>query len=133
MNTFIFITAKKSNTIIFHNSSNYSKIKILEKRGINLIKLKLNINKRFDIKIILKKLFSLGIRNLLVEGGDKITKNMLENRLINQFYMFQSLKNLPKTKKQITFTSNDILKRNYKILSTISSKLVKDKITIYKR
>ena len=85
------------------------------------------------MKIILKELFSLGIRNLLVEGGEKITKNMLKNRLINQFYLFESLKTLPKTKKHVIFTSNNILNRNYKVKSMISSKLAKDKITIYKR
>ncbi len=133
LNTYIFKTVKKNNTIIFHNSDNSAKIKILKKKGINLIKSKLNIKKRFDLKIILKKLFSHGIKNLLVEGGDKITKNMLENRLINQFYLFKSLKNLPKNRKYVIFTSNDILDKNYKIKSTISSKLAKDKITIYKR
>ncbi len=132
-NTYIFKSAKKNNTIIFHNSLNSTKIRILKKKGITLIKMKLNSKKRFDLMIILKKLFLLGIRNLLVEGGDNITKNMLKNRLINQFYLFESLKDLPKTKKYVIFSSNDILNKNYKIKSIISSKLAKDKITIYKR
>ena len=131
--TYIFKSAKKDNTIIFHSSSNYSKIKILKKKGITLIKMKLNSKKRFNLRIILKKLFSLGIRNLLVEGGDKITKNMLKNRLVNQFYVFKSLKNLPRTQKHVMFTSNNILNKNYIIKSIIGSKLAKDKITIYKR
>ncbi len=133
IDTYIFKSSKKNNTIIFHYSKNHSKIRILKKKGIVLIKSKLDNKKRFDIKIILKKLFSLGIRNLLVEGGDKITKNMLENRLINQFYLFKSFKNLPNNKKNIYFTSNNILNRNYIVKSSISSKLAKDKITIYKR
>ena len=133
LNTYIFKSAKKNNTIIFHCSSDHSKINILKKRGITLIKSRLNLKKRFNLKIILKKLFSLGIRNLLVEGGEKITKNMLKNRLIHQFYLFESLKTLPKTKKHVIFTSNDILNRNYKVKTIISPKLVKDKITIYKR
>ena len=131
--TYIFKSVKKNNTIIFHYSSNNSKIRILKKRGITLIKSRLNIKKMFNLKIILKKLFSLGIRNLLVEGGDKITKNMLKNRLINQFYLFKSSKTLPKTRKYIIFSSNDILNKNYIVKSRISSKLAKDKITIYKR
>ena len=131
--TYIFKSAKKDNTIIFHSSSNHSKIKILKKKGITLIKMKLNAKKRFNLRIILKKLFSLGIKNLLVEGGDKITKNMLKNRLVNQFYVFKSLKNLPRTQKHVMFTSNNILNKNYIIKSVIGSKLAKDKITIYKR
>ena len=98
-----------------------------------MIKSKLNTKKRVDLKTILKKLFSIGIRNLLVEGGERITKNMLKNKLINQFYLFESLKTLPKTKKHVIFTSNNILNRNYILKSMISSKLAKDKITIYKR
>ena len=132
-NTYIFKSAKKNNTIIFHYSSNRSKIKILKKKNIVLIKSRLNTKKKFDLKIILKKLFSLGIRNLLIEGGDKITKNMLKNRLINQFYLFQSLKILPKTRKYVIFSSNKILNKNYIVKSLISAKLAKDKITIYKR
>ena len=133
LKTYVFKTAKKSNTIIFHNSKNHSKIRILKKKGITLIKSKLNTKKRFDLRAILERLFSEGIRNLLIEGGDKITKNMLKNRLINHFYLFKSPKILPKSKKHVIFTSNNILNRNYTIKSLISSKLAKDKITIYKR
>ena len=133
MNTYIYKSANNNNTIIFHHSSNRSKIKTLRKKGINLIKSKLNTKKKFNLKIILKKLFSLGIKNLLVEGGEKITKNMLKDKLINQFYLFESLKTLPKTKKNVIFTSKNILNRNYIVKSILSSKLAKDKITIYKR
>ena len=133
MNTYIYKSANNNNTIIFHYSSNHSKIKKLRKKGIYLIKSKLNTKKKFDLKTILKKLFSLGIKNLLVEGGEKITKNMLKNKLINQFYLFESLKTLPKTKKNVIFTSKNILNRNYIVKSILSSKLAKDKITIYKR
>ena len=41
----------------------------------------------------------MDIRNLLVEGGDKITKNFLKKDLINQFYLFKSPKQLSKNKK----------------------------------
>ena len=133
INTYVYKSAKKNNTIIFHCSSNHLKIKSLRRKGINLIKSRLNTEKKFDLKIILKKLFSLGVRNLLVEGGEKMTKNMLKNRLINQFYLFESLKTLPKTKKSVIFTSKDILNEKYIVKSMISSKLAKDKITIYKR
>ena len=68
------------------------KIKILKKKGITLIKSKIDDNKLFDLRIILKKLYTLGTRNLLVEGGDKITKNLIKNRLIDKFYLFKSLK-----------------------------------------
>ena len=58
---------------------------------------------------------------------------MLKNRLINQFYLFKSSKTLPKIEEYIIFSSNDILNKKYIFKSRISSKLAKDKITIYKR
>ena len=132
LNTNIYKSVKRNNTIIFHDSFNLSKTKLL-KKGVILVKVRLNKKKNFDLKNILKKLFSLGIRNLLIEGGDKITKDLLKNRLINQFYMFKSSKVLSKSTKHVIFTSTDILNNNYKIKSKISTDLAKDKITIYIR
>ena len=54
LNSYIFKTAKKGNTIIFHNSSNKKKIKILKGKGITLVKSKLDNKRLFDLKIILK-------------------------------------------------------------------------------
>jgi len=132
LNTYIFKTTNKNNTIIFHNSLDNFKIKTLKKKGIILIKSKVDYKNKLNLRFALKKLYSLGVRSLLVEGGDKLTKNMLRNRLINQFYLFKSSKILPMNKNHINFTSDNILKYMYKIRSKISSKLAKDTITIYK-
>ena len=83
--------------------------------------------------MILKKLYSLGTRNLLIEGGDKITKSLIKNRLINKFYLFKSPKVLSTTGKHQIFTSFDLLNSIYKKKFKITSKLAKDNITIYKR
>ncbi len=131
--SYIFNSIKKDNTIFFYNSSDIKKIKILKKKGAILIKTKLTEKGLLNLKIILKKLFILGTRNLLVEGGDKITKNLLKNRLIDRFYLFQSPKILKKSKISQDFTSYETLNKNYKKVSKISSKLAKDNITIYKR
>ena len=133
LNSYIIRSAKKNNTIIFYNSLNVKKMKILKKKGIVLIKSKIDNKKLFDLRIIFKKLYALGIRNLLVEGGDKITKNLIENRLIDKFYLFQSTKKLPTTTKKLIFTSFGILNSKYTKKTKMSSKLVKDNITIYKR
>ena len=130
--SYILRSIRKKNTIIFHNSLNKEKIKRLKKKGTILIRSKLK-NNRFDLKIILKKLYFLGIRNLLVEGGDKITKSFLSKRLINQFYLFKSPRILPKMKTHQIFSSLTILNNKYKAKYKISSNLAKDKITIYKR
>lgn len=131
-NSYIFKSTKKNNTIIFYSSSNKTKINILKRKGFKLIKFRLK-NNNFDLTLILKKIFKLGIRNLLVEGGDKITKNFLKNRLIDQFYLFKSPKNLSKGKKYLNFTSLAILNKFYSSKFKSSSKLAKDSITIYKR
>ena len=131
--SYIFKSVKKNNTIIFYNSIKNEQINILKKRGIILLRSKLNSKGLFDLRTILKKLFSLGVRNLLIEGGDKITKNLLKDRLVDNFYLFQSPKILKKAKINQVFTSLEILNKKYKKISKISSKLVKDNITIYKR
>ena len=133
MNSYIYRSVKKNNTIIFHNSSDYKKIQILKKKGIALIKTKVNNNELFNLQMILRKLFKLGVRSLLVEGGDKITKNLIKNRLIDKFYLFESPKKLSIGKKYKNFSSFTILNNKYKKRYKISPKLAKDNITIYKR
>ena len=133
MKSYILRSVKKKNTIIFHNSTLNSKVKILKRKGVILLRIKSKNNKNFNLKTIFKKLYLLGIRNLLVEGGDKITKNILKDKLANQFYLFKSSKRLSNKKKHVIFTSSDILNREYKIKSKISSILGKDNIVIYKK
>ena len=133
LKSFIFKSAKKGNTVLFHNSSDIAKIKVLKKKGLTLIKTKLNREQLLDLNIVLKKLFALGTRNLLIEGGDKITKNLIKKRLVDTFYLFQSPKILKKSKINQSFTSFEILNNKYKKSPNFISKLAKDNITIYKR
>ena len=107
--------------------------KILKNKGAILIKSTTRNKKLFDLKLILKKLYRLGSRNLLVEGGDKITKSLIKYRLIDKFYLFKSPKNLSTTRKHQIFTSFNMLNSSYKKKVKVSSKLVKDNISIYKR
>ena len=133
LNSFILKSVKKDNTIIFYNSFNHQKIKFLKKKGVILVKSELNNNGLFDLKKVLKKLFNLGVRNLLVEGGDKITNNLIKSKLIDVFYLFQSSKILSKDEINQSFNSFKILNENYKKRYRVVSNLAKDNITIYKR
>tara|TARA_S200000501_G_C20787118_1_gene727742 strand:- start:310 stop:1416 length:1107 start_codon:yes stop_codon:yes gene_type:complete len=133
INSYIFKSAKKNNTIIFHNSSNKKKLQILKRKGISLLKSKVDSKKLFDLKVILKRLYTLGTRNLLIEGGDEITKNLIKNKLIDKFYLFTSPKKILTSKKHRIFTSYSMLNSKYKNKTKISSKVAKDNITIYKR
>ncbi len=132
-NSYIFKSVKKKNTIIFHSSFDNKKIQMLKKKGIIMVQSKLNSKKLFDLRSIFKSLYVIGTRNLLVEGGEKITKNLIKNRLIDKFYIFKSSKNLLTSRKHKIFTSAGILNSKYKKKFKIRSKLVKDDITIYKR
>ena len=73
----------------------------------------------------------VGIRNLLVEGGDKLTKSFLQKKMFNEFYMFKSSKKLLKKNKYVNFTSSNILDLKYDRYKK-NFKLDTDKLTIYK-
>ena len=130
-NSYIFKTANKTNTIIFYH---YAKTKvklIFKKKGIILIKGKL-INDCFDIKSIFKKLYILGCRNLLVEGGNDLSKYIVKKKLFNVFYLYKCAKSLSKLVNYKEFNFLNELKKNYKNKLKINKKLGKDVITLYK-
>ena len=133
MNSHIFRTANKNNTIIFYNNVNKKKITLLKKKGIQLIKSNLSKKKYFDLKLILKKLYKVGIRNILVEGGDNLSCNFLKNKLFNEFYLFKSPKSLSKSIEYKDFNCFKYLSQNYKNKKKINTLLGKDSITLYKR
>jgi len=131
--SYIFRTATKDNTIIFYKNADKVKISIFKKKGIQLIKSNLIKDKYFDLKLILKKLYNLGCRNLLIEGGNDLSNSFLKNKLFNQFYLFKSSKNLSKLVTYKDFNCFKNLSQNYKTKSKINTKLSKDSITLYKR
>ncbi len=131
LKSYIVKSIKDKNTIIFYNSNNKTKKNFLKKKGAFLINQATKKNENFDLKKILKKLYMLGIKNLLVEGGDKLTKSFIQKRMFNEFYTFKSSENLLKENKYVNFTSSDILKTKYGRYKT-NFKLGTDKITIYK-
>ena len=131
--SYIFRTATKNNTIIFYKNADKVKISIFKKKGVQLIKSNLIKDKYFDLKLILKKLYNLGCRNLLIEGGNDLSNSFLKNKLFNQFYLFKSSKNLSKLVTYKDFNCFKNLSQNYKTKSKINTKLGKDSITLYKR
>jgi len=135
MNTdsYIFKTANKNNTVVFYNKANMTKLSIFKRRGILLIKSNLLKNKKFDIKLILKKLYNLGCRNLLVEGGNDLSKSFIKKKLFNQFYLFKSKKNLSKLVAYKDFNCFKDLTQKYKFRNKINTKLGKDLITLYNK
>ena len=133
ISSYIFRTANKDNTVIFYNKANKKKISIFKKKGIQLIKSVLLKNGNFDIKLILKKLYNLGCRNLLVEGGNNLSQSFIKKRLFNHFYLFKSPKSLSKLVAYKDFSCFKDLSQKYKNTDKVDTKLGKDIITLYKR
>ena len=129
--SFIICSAKKHKTYIFYNNDYNNKINYFRKKGVRLFRLKLNNEKQFDLKFVLTKVHELGINNLLVEGGKKLTYNFLKNNLFNEFYLFRSnLKLSHKGQNNISgLISNLSLK--FKSKKKIDSYLDKDKLINY--
>jgi diaminohydroxyphosphoribosylaminopyrimidine deaminase/5-amino-6-(5-phosphoribosylamino)uracil reductase len=133
INSHIFRTANKNNTIIFYNNTNKQKITLFKKKGIKLIKSNLTKKKYFDLKLVLKKLYKIGIRNILVEGGDDLSSSFFKDELFNEFYLFKSQNRLSKLVAYKDFNCFKYLSQNYKNKKKISTLLGKDSITLYKR
>ena len=131
--SYVFKTAHKDNTIIFYNEAEKSQVLKFEKKKITIIKSKINSNKKFDISIILETLYRLGCRNILIEGGNELTKNFLSKRIFNQFYLFKSPKKLSKLTEYKKFKGFSILKKNYKNRIKINSNFGNNTITLYKK
>jgi diaminohydroxyphosphoribosylaminopyrimidine deaminase/5-amino-6-(5-phosphoribosylamino)uracil reductase len=132
-NSYIFRTANKVNTIIFYKKAEGIKISKFKKKGIQLIKSNLLKNGNFDIKLILKKLYSLGCRNLLIEGGNNLSKSIIKNKLFNQFYLFKSPNSLSKLVAYKDFNCFKDLSQKYKNKNKINTQSGNDLITLYKK
>ena len=80
----------------------------------------------------MRKLYNLGSRNILIEGGNELTRYLLNKKTFNQFYLFKSSKKLSKTVTHKEFNGLTILKKNYKVKVKINSNFEKDAVTMYK-
>ncbi len=132
-NTFIFKSANKKNTIIFYNKANNTIVSMFKKKKIKLIKTKLNNSKYLDLRQIIKKLYSLGFRNTLVEGGDLLTTNLLKDKIFNEFYLYKSQKKLPTSSYFVKFNGLKVLNKNYRLRQNVNSSYGKDTITHYNK
>ena len=131
--SFIFQTSRKNNTIIFYENGSKKKIKQLINKGIKLIKMETNKNNFFDLKIILKRIYTLGCRNLLVEGGKRLTGSFLKNMHFNLFYLFKSQNKLNKATKLNVSSELKQLSFKYKNKSKINTFTGNDIIYLYSK
>ncbi len=133
INSYIFKSGNKSNTIIFYDTNKKKRISKFKKKGILLIKSPTNKRGYFNLNVVLKKLYILGCRNLLVEGGNKLTTSFIKLKIFNKFYLFKSksvfLNNSDKT---FEFKCDKILKQKYKKKFKINKKSNNDLIILYR-
>jgi len=130
-NSHIYLTAINRNTVVFYNKGKKKKINLLKRRGIKLIKLPVYENNLFDLRVVLKKIFSIGCRNLLVESGKNLTDSFLKNKLFNEFYLFKSPNKLGSMGKLNVSGQLHQLAFKYKNKSNINSFTGNDIINIY--
>ena len=130
--SYLFKTANKNNTVIFYNEANKSNILKFKKKKIKIIKSKLNKDKTFDILLVLRKLYNLECRNILIEGGNELTKSFLNKKFFNQFYLFKSPIKLSKLTEFKEFNGFNFLRRNYNKKSKVNYNFGEDTITLYR-
>ena len=131
-NSYIIKSSNNKNTLIFYNKADKSKIYKFKRKGIILIKSKIDRNNKFDIKEILKKLYNFGCRNLLIEGGNDLTNSLIKNKTFNKFYLFKSPIYLSKNSEYLKFEGLSALNRKYKKRINLNLSLRKDIITLYR-
>ncbi len=131
-NRYIIKSSNNKNTLIFYNKADKSKISKFKKKGIILVKSKVNRNNRFYMREILKKLYNFGCRNLLIEGGNELTNSLLKNKIFNKFYLFKSPKNLSKSSEYLKFSGLKTLNQKYQTKINLNLNLRKDRITLYR-
>ncbi len=131
-NSYIIKSSNNKNTLIFYNKADKSKISKFKRKGIILIKSKVDRDKRFDMREILKKLYNFGFRNLLIEGGNDLTNYLIKNKIFNKFYLFKSPKNLSKSSEYLKFSGLKTLNQKYQTKINLNLNLRKDRITLYR-
>ena len=80
----------------------------------------------------MRKLYNLGCRNILIEGGNELTKSLLNKKTYNQFYLFKSPKKISKFVTHLEFNGLSTLKKNYKVKMKINSNFGQDTVTLYR-
>ena len=121
----------KSNTIIFHCSKNKKKINLLKLKGIKLNFADLDDNNNINLKKVFSKAYKYGISSIIVEGGKRLTSSLLKEKLINEFYLFKSKKNLGKLGKNNISSFNKKINYFLKKNKNIETFLDGDKIIKY--
>ena len=130
-NSFVIKNSKNNKLIIFHCSTNISKIKLLKNFGIKLIYQKVENKLNFNLKKVTQKLYKLGLHRILVEAGRDLMTNFLNENLLNEFYFFKSDKIISNGHKIDISSLIKMINNNYNHKKKINTYLGKDILTHY--
>jgi len=122
---------KRSNTIIFHSSIDKKKIKNLKSKGVKLYYMDLDRYNNINLKKVFSKAYNNGIGSIIIEGGKTLTKSLLKDKLINEFYLFKSKNNLGKLGKNNIYDFKKKITKFFKKKEHIKTFLDGDEITRY--
>ena len=129
-NSPIITDKNKNNTIIFHSTKDKKKIRYFKLRGIRLSYTDLDSNNNIDLKKVFSTVYNFGIGSIIIEGGKELTKSVLKDKLINEFYLFKSKKKLGNLGKNNIADLKKII-NFFKKKENIETFLDGDKITRY--
>lgn len=90
IDSYLIKTLSKRRIIIFTYKSG-KKFNKLKSLGCEIYQIKTsNINKKFNLSLICKKLFLLNISDILVESGGIFFTNLLSKKLVDQIHIFKA-------------------------------------------
>ena len=131
MSCYIVNNSNKNDTLIFHNSKNLEKINNLKNNKIKLICADINKYGHIDLKKLFKKIYEMGIHNLLVECGKHLTSNILTEKLFNEFYLFKSNQSINIKDAIKVKNINKTLNKTFKNKKNVNTYLDKDSLIHY--
>lgn len=83
VNSILTETAKETPTLVFSNSKDAEKLKLLESKGVEVV----NINAR-NLPEVLAELRKRNLQSVLVEGGTEIAGAFIESKLVDKVSFF---------------------------------------------
>jgi len=105
----------KRKTFIITNRSNLKKVSIYKRKGYKFIFIN-SLQDKKDFILLYKKIYKLGYSRIFLETGLIFLNTVIQNKLINNLYLFKSTKNLRKTGKN-NISSNFLKKIRFKPIS----------------
>ena len=109
-NLTLFKFIKNRKVLLFTSSQNKKKIFFFKKKGLNIISIK-TLDKKNDYKNLFFNLKEKGYSRIFVESGLTFINFLIQNKFINNIYVFRSDTNLKK--RGINYSTSNIIKKIY--------------------